>query len=72
MKQIIIDQLHVKNSQYIADKLYDCLYEDDSQIFKNMLNEEELDVIEQVYFRDKGIHVLQKEFEGETEEEQNE
>lgn len=64
--------MHLKSSDEIAEQIYDHLFEDDSQIFKNMLNEEELDVIEQVYFRDKGAHILNKEFEGETEEEQNE
>jgi len=37
-----------------------------------MLNEEELDVIEQVYFRDRAAHIMEKEYEGEDEDEEDE
>lgn len=62
----------MKDSEEIAEEVYDYLYEDDSQIFKNMLTEEELDVIEQVYYLDHGLHLIDKEYEGETQEEEDE
>ena len=62
-------QINLKQSDEIVNELIDYLQEDGSQIFKNMLNEEELDVIEQVYFYDQGWHLSNLELKGETEEE---
>lgn len=62
----------MKDSDEIVNELLEYLQEDDSHIFKNMLSEEELDVIEQVYFLDRGYHILWRDYEGETQEEQDE
>lgn len=37
-----------------------------------MLNEEELDVIEHVYFKDRAAHLMHRDYEGETQEEKDE
>lgn len=72
LKKIIMDQLHIKESDEIANEVFDYLQEDGSQVFKNMLNEEELDVIEHVYFHERAAHLKHRDYEGETQEEKDE
>ena len=66
-----MDQINIKGSDEIANEIFEYLQEDDSQVFKNMLSEEELDVIEQVYFYDRAAHLKAREYEGETQEEKD-
>lgn len=68
LKNIIMDQINLKESDEIVNELLDYLQEDGSQLFKNMLSEEELDVIERVYFYEQGLHLQNLELTGETQE----
>jgi len=49
--------LNFKGSNEIVDELIDYLQSDGSQQFKNLLSEDELNVIERVYFIDRGYEI---------------
>lgn len=62
-------QINFSSTDEIVEELVQYLQGDGSQVFTNMLSEEELDVIEHTYFYQWALHLKPSDFEGETPEE---
>lgn len=66
---MIMRQISFHHEKDIVQELMEYLQGDGSQVFKNMLSEDELDVIEHTYFYHWGLHLRPEDFTGETAEE---